>query len=260
MLRLNHGATSAEHPVQPTFISYPLDHGLLADLQPDPRVDLQADRGVDLQAERRTDLQADRFPASLSAWNNARLELKSGATHFGYVYGGQPVLECAAGRFTLQPGMYFAAVEAGSIGGAGRGMVVSRWGARAFFHLGGPIETTGRLRYIDGCTDSLLVPPVVKGDACLNLLHIPAGTRQSQHTHPSYRVGMIVQGHGHCVTPVGQVALEPGQLFVIRAGGQHSFHTDQEALTVIAFHPDSDFGPTHTDHPMLNRTHLTRST
>jgi len=28
-----------------------------------------------------------------------------------------------------------------------------------FFHLGGPVEETGRLRYIDGCTDSLLIRP-----------------------------------------------------------------------------------------------------
>jgi hypothetical protein len=25
-------------------------------------------------------------------------------------------------------------------------------------------------------------------------------------------------------------------------------------LRVIAYHPDSDFGPTHEDHPMINRT------
>jgi hypothetical protein len=25
-------------------------------------------------------------------------------------------------------------------------------------------------------------------------------------------------------------------------------------MTVIAYHPDSDFGATHEDHPMINRT------
>ena len=34
------------------------------------------------------------------------------------------------------------------------------------------------------------------GDPCLNLLHIPPSTRQSAHTHPSIRVGLIVSG-GH---------------------------------------------------------------
>ena len=30
--------------------------------------------------------------------------------------------------------------------------------------------------------------------------------------------------------------------------------TADEALLVIAYHPDSDFGPTHERHPMINRT------
>ena len=29
-----------------------------------------------------------------------------------------------------------------------------------------------------------------------------------------------------------------------------------EALRVIAYHPDTDTGPTHTDHPMINRTYI----
>lgn len=55
--------------------------------------------------------------------------------------------------------------------------------------MGGPIEKTGRLKYIDGCTDSLLIPPVKKGDPCLNHLHFPVGIEQTMHTHPSIRIG-----------------------------------------------------------------------
>jgi hypothetical protein len=44
-------------------------------------------------------------------------------------------------------------------------------------------------------------------------------------------------------------------LWCIEAGGEHKFSTPYgEELQVIAFHPDSDFGPTDEDHPMLNRT------
>ena len=32
----------------------------------------------------------------------------------------------------------------------------------AYATFGGPIEATGRLKYIDGCTDSLLISPVKK--------------------------------------------------------------------------------------------------
>ena len=40
----------------------------------------------------------------------------------------------------------------------------------------------------------------------------------------------------------------------IPAGCLHSFFTTDSSLDVIAWHPDSDFGPTHDDHPMVNLT------
>jgi hypothetical protein len=140
----------------------------------------------------------------------------------------------------------------------GTGIVVTRLGYHGFFHLGGPIEPVGRLRYIDGCTDSLLIAPVLRGDPCLNLLHLPPGTRQTPHTHPSVRIGLVVRGAGRCVTPAGSVALVPGLAFIIRASALHCFHTQDEPLVVLAYHPDSDFGPTHDDHPMINRTVVPR--
>lgn len=176
---------------------------------------------------------------------------------WGFIATGTAQLSTKSGDFTLQTGMYFSADQEVTLSGSGTGLLITQTGQKAFFHLGGPIEEKGRLRYIDGCTDSLLVPPVIKGDACLNLLHIPPDTFQSQHTHPSLRAGIIVSGSGECRTPEGSHALYPGLAFVIPAGGQHSFKTSEEALRVIAFHPDSDFGPTHEEHPMINRTYLT---
>ena len=165
------------------------------------------------------------------------------------------VLECASGSFELRPGMYFAVPGAMSIaGGDSIGIVVTRIGYLGFFQLGGPIERTGRLRYIDGCTDSLLVAPVLKGDPCLNLLHIPPGIEQTAHTHPSHRIGLIVDGAGECVTPGGSAPLKPGSVFVIPSDARHHFVTAERSLLILAYHPDSDFGPTHDDHPMLNRT------
>jgi quercetin dioxygenase-like cupin family protein len=149
--------------------------------------------------------------------------------------------------------MYFAVPGGLAIQG-GCGLLISALSHRGFCHLGGPIEERGRLRYIDGCTDSLLIPPVLRGDPCLNLLHLPPHTRQTPHTHPSLRVGLVIRGAGTCVTPEERIALMPGHVFVIEANGMHCFHTDAEPLLVLAYHPDSDFGPTHENHPMLNRT------
>jgi hypothetical protein len=40
----------------------------------------------------------------------------------------------------------------------------------------------------------------------------------------------------------------------IPTGCLHSFFTREAALDVVAWHPDSDFGPRDDDHPMINRT------
>lgn len=225
----NHSSAAVAVAAKPGFLSFELAHGELADFS------------------------RDEFPTRLSAWSGAALALGGGATHFGFVESGPARLRCAAGDFALASGLYFSLPDDGEITG-GRGIVLSRLGYRGLFMIGGPIEEKGRLRYIDGCTDTLLIPPVIKGDPCLNLLRIPPGTEQTRHTHPSLRAGIIVSGRGRCETPIGTIELAPGLVFAIPAESEHSFHTDREALRVIAFHPDSDFGPTHEDHPMVNRT------
>ena len=187
------------------------------------------------------------------AWRGSALRLEPEGTHFLYALAGGSTLETQAGRFPLGAGMYATLLE-GMLDGGGAGLVVTQRVARGMFQLGGPIEPQGRLRYIDGCTDSLLLAPPVRGDACLNHLHIPPGTRQTRHTHPSVRVGVIARGRGRCLTPGGEHALEPELAFVIAADAPHSFFTDEDALDVVVYHPDTDTGPTHEDHPMLNKT------
>jgi hypothetical protein len=50
------------------------------------------------------------------------------------------------------------------------------------FQVAGPVEEHGRVRYIDGCTDSLLNAPQLRGEPCLNHLHFPRGIDQTLHT------------------------------------------------------------------------------
>lgn len=195
----------------------------------------------------------DGFPTQIRGWVEDPLSVDEAGTHFGYVHQDKARLECASGSFLLFRGMYFAVPGALTVK-QGEGILITRVGYKGLFHLGGPIEDTGRLRYIDGCTDSLLIPPVLRGDACLNLLHLPPHTRQTRHTHPSLRAGLIIRGQGFCVTSTDRIPLSPGQIFVIEPHEPHSFHTDDSELLVLAYHPDSDFGPTHERHPMINRT------
>ena len=133
-------------------------------------------------------------------------------------------------------------------------VIVQRLDFLGITQTGGPIETKGRLRYIDKCSDTLLVGPPLMGDPCFNHLHFPPGILQSEHTHPSTRAGIVAKGRGWCLTPRGDIRLESGLVFHIPRNGLHSFKTEAESMDVIAYHPDSDFGPTHENHPMVNRT------
>ncbi len=196
----------------------------------------------------------DAFPSRLSGWHNDALELPDDGTHFGYVHQDSATLESSVGTFELQAGMYFVAPDSCLIRGSGKGIVITRLDYYGIFMLGGPVESVGRLRYIDGCTDSLLIPPPTLGDPCLNSLYFPAHISQTAHTHPSLRIGIVARGTGECRTTDATYSLFPGLTFIIRADGQHSFSTTENEMVIIAFHPDSDFGPTDEAHPMINQT------
>ena len=178
------------------------------------------------------------------------------ATHYGMVARGtlrieRPGMEpapLAAGCYSCMPGpVRFS-------GGDSSGLLVTLHGYWGLAQFGGPIETTGRLRYLDGGTDTLLVAPPRRGDPCLNHLHLPPGCRQTAHTHPSVRIGLVLRGTGACRTEHGLHRLTPGLGWLIPADCLHAFHTEGDAMDVLAWHPDSDYGPTDEDHPMLNRT------
>jgi hypothetical protein len=157
-------------------------------------------------------------------------------------------------RFDLEPGMYFAASGRLDLGG-GCGIILECETYRPQFTIGGPIEPIGRLKYIDGCTDSLLLPPVKFGDPCFNALYFPPNINQTSHTHPSLRAGLVVSGRGECVTPAKTIPLEPDTAFVIETNWVHCFRTfADQGMVVVAYHPDSEFGPKDEDHPMINRT------
>jgi AraC-like ligand binding domain len=207
----------------------------------------------DLNTDCLSELCDEKFPTALYAWKEASLELSGGGTHFGYVFKGNSILKTNLGSFHLREQMFFCAPDAFLIEG-GEGIVITRIGFVGMFSIGGKLEENGRLRYIDGCRDTLLIPPILKGDPCLNALYFPKSIIQTPHTHPSVRVGVVAKGRGECVTPDGVFPLESGKAFIIPPDSLHSFNTYNDKMIVIAYHPDSDFGATHEEHPMINRT------
>ena len=204
----------------------------------------------------RSGLLLDLGDIQVWGWMEKPLTLPPGATAFGMVTTGQTQLRDAETRvFDLNAGMFFVLPD-GGVARGGSGLVIAWAGYQGLRQIGGPLEATGRLRYIDGCSDTLLVCPPRLGDPCLNHLHIPPRTDQTPHTHPSMRIGVILRGTGECRTPDGSYPLEPGMGWYIPTSCLHSFFTQDEALDVIAWHPDSDFGPRDDDHPMINRTQI----
>lgn len=97
-------------------------------------------------------------------------------------------------------------------------------------------------------------PPILLGDPCLNGMYFPPGINQTMHSHPSYRIGIIVKGSVEIETPEMTTHLESGNIFIIPANCLHKFQIHQQGLTAVMFHPDSDTGFTHQNNPMLKRT------
>jgi hypothetical protein len=192
--------------------------------------------------------------ARAASWSAGGFEHDGSDTAFLLVFD-RARLTVDHGTHSLPPRSYAVVTEPARVDG-GCGVAISVDGYRGLFQVGGPVESTGRLRYLDGCSDTVLVPPVVRGDPCLNLLHVPPETSQPDHHHPSIRVGLVVDGVGTCVLRHGKRAvMRPGSVFVLRANAAHRFETGpRNYLLLMAWHPDSDTGPTDDDHPMLNRT------
>lgn len=180
------------------------------------------------------------------------------STYFGIVREGEvKLIREGLPEVGLARGMYFSATGSMTLKGDGQVMLVERLGYRGLFTVGGPIEDEGRLVYVDDCSVSQLIPPVRLGDPTFQMLVFPPGVNQTQHIHPTLRFGMVLRGHGTCHLPNGiNHDLRPGITFLLEERFPHCFSTTSESMTVIAYHPDSDVGPTDHEHPMLSRTYI----
>jgi quercetin dioxygenase-like cupin family protein len=195
------------------------------------------------------------FPSKVYGFKDDTLVIKEAGTAFGYVWNGMAHVTADGRAYTLPKGSFFslpASFEFEIVGGIG--FIAYRLGYLGLTLTGRHTEVMGRLKYIDGCSDTLLIAPPLKGDPCFNFLHFPKGIKQTQHTHPSIRAGLIHSGAGWCNTATGREELTPGSMFILYPDAIHGFETDESGMSLTVFHPDSDFGPTHEEHPMLNRT------
>lgn len=202
------------------------------------------------------------YPSRLVVVSGASKELSSeGSTAYGYVVSGKGRVAGGGLDLTLSAGSFFGIPGPVQIEAGGTIVVIERLGFRAL-PVAGAIEERGRLAYIDGCSDSILCMPPRLGDPVLNHLHFPQGIVQTPHSHPSIRLGVVARGRGLAYSPSAlgpgwELPLETGAVFWLHEHEVHAFKTTRgESMDVIAFHPDSDWGPTDGVHPMLNRTYL----
>jgi mannose-6-phosphate isomerase-like protein (cupin superfamily) len=192
----------------------------------------------------------------ITTFTGKPIAFSSDATHYIVVQKGEFVITLDNNNYTLRTESFGAFPGPARLQGKGNALIVSAAKYRGPLLLGGPIEKQGRLRYIDGCSSSLLLPPAVKGEPCLNFLHLPPQISQTMHTHPTLRTGLILSGNGKCETLEGRQEFSAGTAFVIPPGVAHSFQSQQEEMRIVIYHPDSDSGPTHENHTMLNRTFI----
>jgi quercetin dioxygenase-like cupin family protein len=177
-------------------------------------------------------------------------------TTFVAVAEGEMWLGQGRHHYRLTAGMYACVPGGGDIAGRGcHALVVNARQYDGIFAVAGPLETQGRLKYMDGCTDTGLLQPLRLGDPCLNGLFFPPGISQRRHYHPSHRIGLVLDGGGMCEHDDDkQTPMQAGGLFIIPAHCWHRFETTDRPMRIIAFHPDSEFGPTDESHQMLNAT------
>ena len=190
--------------------------------------------------------------------NGQQVKIRKNTSIYIYIQKGSALVITESFSCDMKEGMYASLCSTGSIeiGINSNVMVIEIDCFEALNTIGGPIEKIGRLEYIDGCSDTLLLSPSRLGEPCLNLLHFPKNTNQSKHFHPSFRFGIVASGNGKCLVSNEEKILTTGDLFYIPENVEHKFDTQYSEMNVIAFHPDSDWGPTNQNHPMINKTHF----
>lgn len=212
---------------------------------------------VDLSHGLLLDVSDTPHPARVYGIAGDRLALRDEpGTVYGYCWRGSITIHPDGGRpRTAFEGDFFAvSMPHGGRFSGGSGYAIHRLGFEGMTMVGGPVENRGRLRYIDGCSCTELIAPLRVGDPTLQFLHFPRGIRQTHHTHPTLRAGLIHAGKGRCWTEAGHQELRPGRMFILTPDAPHGFETDESTMDLTVCHPDSDVGPTDEENPMLSRT------
>ena len=143
--------------------------------------------------------------------------------------------------------------------GAGTAVVIEYMGLRLLesrYYVQDKLEM-GNLSYMDGGTNTTAVNPGRLGDPVINYVHFPAGMKQTLHTHPSHRVGMVLKGRGLIELDNSEFSLKQGDVFFMQRNVLHNFMCPHgEDVVLFVFAPDSGTGPTDEVNPLKIRTYV----
>lgn len=115
----------------------------------------------------------------------------------------------------------------------------------------------GNLSYMDGGTNTTAINPGRLGDPVVNYVHFPAHMYQTLHTHPSHRVGLVLQGQGKIELDNNEYfPIRQGEIFYMRRNELHNFITEDSPVILFVFAPDSGTGPTDEINPLKVRTYV----
>lgn len=141
---------------------------------------------------------------------------------------------------------------------SGAGMVISFPGLRLLesrYYVQNELDI-GNLTYIDGGTNTTAIGPSRLGDPVVNYVHFPANMYQTLHTHPSHRIGVIIQGAGKVELDNELYDVRAGETFFMRRNELHNFVTTDSEVILYVFAPDSGTGPTDEINPLKIRTYI----
>ena len=172
---------------------------------------------------------------------NSSISIEDGLSVFGKDFAGQ-----TGNKFTVYDDSTFAHIKFYGL---------SMNDERLFIPHGNP---KGNLSYMDGGTNTTAVNPGRLGLPVINYVHFPAGMKQTLHTHPSQRIGLILSGKGEIELDNGVMfPIKEGDCWVMERNVLHNFMCNQgEDVTLFVFSPDSGTGPTDEINPLKVRTYV----
>lgn len=168
-----------------------------------------------------------------------RRQLPNGWTHFGFFGSGSLRVKSGPAECSLRDGGFFRSPGQTQVDG-GNGFIVSLEGDHGFFQIGGPFDVVGRLPYPPGGEQNCLIWPAAPLLASLNYLKMTAAEGwQTEHTHPSLRLNIVLSGQAKCKTHEGVRTISAGDVVLLGSHEKHAFGEAAPSMTFVAFHPDS---------------------